>query len=67
MNARNIGPCPKCLVERPFADLDQEVKRGEEVHLDCRKCGARVEIFLGSRAMTLREKHDKDKNQLKLF
>jgi len=67
MNARNIGPCPKCLEDRPFVELDQEIKRGEEVHLECRKCGAIVEIFLGPQAITFREKQDKDKDQLKLF
>lgn len=64
MKASNIGPCPKCLEMRPFIEIDQEVKRGEEVFLKCRKCGAKVEIYIGPRAMTLSENHDK---QRKLF
>jgi hypothetical protein len=52
---------------RPFIEIDEEIKRGEEVFFNCRKCGARVEIYLGPRAMTLREKKEKDEKQRKLF
>jgi hypothetical protein len=64
VKASIIGPCPKCLEMRPFIGNDQEIKKGEKVFLDCRICGASVEIFIGPKAMTLAENHDK---QRKLF
>lgn len=67
MKANTIGPCPKCMERRPFVELDQEIKRGIEYHLECRKCGAIVEIFIGPRAMTMREKDEEDDKQQKLF
>ena len=65
MNVNRVGPCPKCMIERPFIDQDQELERGQDYYFDCRNCGARVNVYLGPRALTVSEAHGA--SQRKLF
>ena len=65
MNLRQIGPCPKCMEEKPFIDQDQKLERGQDYYFNCRACGARINVFLGERAMTVSQAYGQ--SQRKLF